>query len=137
MGNIKIKAIKSIAESVSEDRKELLFNFVEYCAKELRLKGDVSILLKGKAKLNGITTGAYNLIDKSICSRYEERAMVDVIRTIAHEMVHQSQDERGDLNGKTNIPDIGGPIEDEANAVAGQLIKKFVKEHDARFIYEL
>jgi hypothetical protein len=48
------------------------------------------------------------------------------MRSIAHEMVHHKQFENNKLNVKP--PDIGGEIEDEANAVAGQLIKLFAKE---------
>jgi hypothetical protein len=47
------------------------------------------------------------------------------MRSLAHEMVHHKQWERGELEVKP--PDIGGKIEDEANAVAGQYIKMFSK----------
>lgn len=52
--------------------------------------------------------------------------LVDVMRSIAHEMVHHRQFEQGKLSVRP--PDIGGEIEDEANAVAGQIIKLFAKE---------
>jgi hypothetical protein len=42
-------------------------------------------------------------------------------------MVHHKQFEQGRLNVKP--PDIGGEIEDEANAKAGQYIKMFAKEN--------
>jgi hypothetical protein len=48
------------------------------------------------------------------------------MRSIAHEMVHHRQFEQGRLGVKP--PDIGGEIEDEANAVAGQIIKLYAKE---------
>jgi len=48
------------------------------------------------------------------------------MRSIAHEMVHHKQFEQGRL--KVQPPDIGGEIEDEANAKAGQYIKMFSKE---------
>ena len=53
------------------------------------------------------------------------RALVDVCRSIAHEMVHHKQFEDGRLEVKP--PDIGGEIEDEANAKAGQFIKMFAR----------
>jgi len=55
----------------------------------------------------------------------KNRALVDVMRSIAHEMVHHKQFEQGRLEVKP--PDIGGEIEDEANAKAGQYIKMFSK----------
>jgi len=52
--------------------------------------------------------------------------LVDVCRSVAHEMVHHKQYEQGRL--KVQPPDIGGEIEDEANAKAGQYIKMYSKE---------
>jgi len=49
------------------------------------------------------------------------------MRSVAHELVHHQQNERGDLEGK--ISNVGGPIEDEANAVAGELLKKYGIQH--------
>jgi hypothetical protein len=46
------------------------------------------------------------------------------MRSIAHELVHHKQYEDGRLDGP-KPPDIGGEIEDEANAKAGQFIKMF------------
>jgi hypothetical protein len=47
------------------------------------------------------------------------------MRSIAHELVHHKQYEQGRL--KVQPPDIGGEIEDEANAKAGQFIKMYSK----------
>ena len=55
------------------------------------------------------------------------RALVDVLRSIAHELVHHKQNEDGELKGKHS--NVGGPIEDEANAVAGEMIKAYGLEH--------
>jgi hypothetical protein len=53
------------------------------------------------------------------------------MRSVAHEMVHHKQFEQGRLNVKP--PDIGGEIEDEANAKAGQYIKMFAKENPSLY----
>jgi Zn-dependent peptidase ImmA (M78 family) len=58
--------------------------------------------------------------------------MADILRTLAHELVHRKQEEDGrlDINsGKT-----GSPIEDEANAMAGVLLRNFGKINNS--IYE-
>jgi Zn-dependent peptidase ImmA (M78 family) len=58
--------------------------------------------------------------------------MADILRTLAHELVHRKQEEDGrlDINsGKT-----GSPIEDEANAMAGILLRNFGKINNG--IYE-
>jgi Zn-dependent peptidase ImmA (M78 family) len=54
--------------------------------------------------------------------------MADLLRTLAHELVHrkQSEDGRIDYNsGKT-----GSEIENEANAMAGVLLRKFGKQNE-------
>jgi hypothetical protein len=40
-------------------------------------------------------------------------------------MIHHKQNQEGRLNADEAIPDIGGDIENEANAIAGQLVKEF------------
>ena len=55
------------------------------------------------------------------------RNMGDILRTLAHELVHRKQDEDGRINyesGKT-----GSEIENEANAKAGVLLRDFGKQH--------
>ena len=55
------------------------------------------------------------------------RNMGDILRTLAHELVHRKQDEDGRINyesGKT-----GSEIENEANAKAGILLRDFGKQH--------
>jgi hypothetical protein len=61
-----------------------------------------------------------------VCAK--NRALVDVMRSIAHELVHHKQWEDGRL--EIRPPDIGGEIEDESNAKAGQYIKMYAKIND-------
>ena len=58
--------------------------------------------------------------------------MADVLRTLAHELVHHRQNELGKLNndsGKT-----GSDVENEANVKAGILMRDFGKDREE--IYE-
>jgi hypothetical protein len=50
----------------------------------------------------------------------------DIMRTLAHEWVHEYQ---MSVKGRKKGPNIGGKNEDEANAFAGRLIKMFEKKH--------
>jgi Zn-dependent peptidase ImmA (M78 family) len=137
MENINISVHKDIESLLTPEISEAMYSFVEYCAFELPVKGQIVIKLLPKVVKDQITTGGYHIITNEITTRFEKRALVDVLRTIAHELVHYHQNERGEFYEGRDIPDIGGPIEDEANAIAGQLIKKYVKEKQARYIYEL
>ena len=112
----------------SEEVKKKLDSFVKFVKKELGLKHVPTISIQNHR--DGLKTTAnydYTKENKVIKVCGKNRAMVDVMRSLAHELVHHKQYEEGRLDGP-QPPDIGGEIEDEANAKAGQFIKMFAKE---------
>jgi len=114
--------------------KKTIDDFVEFVKKELGIENEVDIQLQNNK--DGIkTTAVYKYQDEGD-EDFEQshikvfalgRALVDVLRSIAHELVHHKQNEDGELKGKHS--NVGGPIEDEANAVAGEMIKAYGLEH--------
>jgi len=113
-------------EFLSDEKKKKLQEFVKFVKKELDLKSVPTISIQNGRK--GLKTTAnydYTKENKIIKVNAKNRAIVDVMRSIAHELVHHKQFEQGRL--KVRPPDIGGEIEDEANAKAGQFIKMFSK----------
>lgn len=112
--------------------KKTIDDFVEFVKKELGIDNEVDIQLQNNK--DGIkTTAVYKYQDEGD-EDFEQshikvlafgRALVDVLRSIAHELVHHKQNEDGELKGK--ISNVGGRIEDEANAKAGEFIKKFAQ----------
>ena len=112
---------------LTDDKKKILDNFVLFVKKQLELKSVPTIKIQNNR--DGLKTTAnydYTKENKLIKVCAKNRALVDVCRSIAHEMVHHKQFEQGRL--KVQPPDIGGEIEDEANAKAGQFIKMYSKE---------
>jgi hypothetical protein len=61
----------------------------------------------------------------------KDRHLVDLIRTLSHELVHwkQSLDSNNTLDGST-----GSDTENEANSVAGVIMRKFGKMYPDYFI---
>lgn len=115
---------------LSDDKKEKLNSFVKFVKEQLELKTVPTISVQNHR--NGLKTTAnydYTKENKLVKVCMKNRALVDVMRSIAHELVHHKQWEEGRLNGP-KPPDIGGEIEDEANAKAGQFIKMFAKIDD-------
>lgn len=110
-------------------------DFVDFAAKSIGLKHPVKVILAHKDYSGITTTGAYDVKQFVIKATYEGRALVDIIRSIAHEMQHQKQDELGQI--PENPQDIGGTLENEANIVPGILIKLYVKLRGANEIYKL
>lgn len=111
---------------LKEEYQDKLTAFVKFVKGELELKETPKIIVQnGRKDLK--TTANYNYAKdgKLIKVNGKNRALVDIMRSIAHEMVHHKQYEEGRLEVKPK--DIGGDIEDEANAKAGQFIKMFAK----------
>lgn len=121
-------------EFLTEDKKEIITEFVKFVKGELGIEKCPTIVLQnGKGGLKTTAAYDYSKENKIVKINARNRALVDVLRSIAHEMVHHKQWEDGRLDGP-KPPDIGGEIEDEANAKAGQFIKMFAKENKS--IYE-
>jgi hypothetical protein len=113
---------------LTDDKKKILDEFVLFVKEQLELKTVPTVKIQNHR--DGLKTTAnydYTKENKIIKVCMKNRALVDVCRSIAHEMVHHKQFEQGRL--KVQPPDIGGEIEDEANAKAGQFIKMFAKEN--------
>ena len=105
----------------------LLVKFLTFVIQQLNLKEhEVKIRLLGANPTERITTGAYSPEDKKISTIIAGRHPIDWFRTIAHELTHMKQDV---LEGKveTKNQEIGGPLENEANAQAGIFVKYFIK----------
>ena len=112
---------------LSDEHKSKLDQFVKFVKKQLELKSVPTISVQGTR--NGLKTTAnydYTKENKVVKVYGKNRALVDIMRSIAHELVHHKQFEQGRL--KVQPPDIGGEIADEANAKAGQFIKMYAKE---------
>ncbi len=110
---------------LTDEQKDKLNKFVKFVKEQLELESVPTISIQNNR--DGLKTTAnydYTKEVKLIKVSALNRALVDVMRSIAHEMVHHKQFEQGRLNGP-KPPDIGGEIEDEANAKAGQYIKMF------------
>jgi hypothetical protein len=112
---------------LTDEQKAKLNNFVKFTKDHLGLKQPPKVVLQnGRKDLKTTANYDYTNSEKTIRINAKNRMLVDVMRSIAHEMVHHRQFEQGKLSVRP--PDIGGEIEDEANAVAGQIIKLFAKE---------
>jgi len=118
------------------EKTYLMGDFINFCAESLPISGDFKIFVVDDREGHGIkTTAAYHRGDNLIKVYGKNRALVDVLRSIAHELTHLKQDENNMLVGQ--IQDAGGPIEDEANAKAGELINLYAQSRPERKkIYE-
>lgn len=108
-----------------------LKEFCLHCAKELGLKGKIKIILSNKP--TGMATAGFFLPQERVVGvACHNRAMADIMRTIAHELTHCSQH----LKGTVFPEDDKGlqPLEDEANTMSGRLVRFYGRKN--RFIYD-
>ena len=103
--------------------KDVCDTFIKFLYSEYPLKHDIKIFFL-KNRIGHMTTGARDE-NHTIKVLVKDRINRDILRTLAHEWIHEYQ--RGVLNRERG-QDIGGINEDEANALSGSLIKKFEKK---------
>jgi len=131
----RIRTLMNLSEGVAvfdSNEKNLINQFIDFTKKELNIKNDVDVTFQ--TDKDGIeTTAVYRYSnngdtdDSEIKVYTKDRALQDILRSFAHEMVHHHQNENNELEG--DIPYAGGKIEDEANALAGEILKKFGEIH--------
>ena len=107
-----------------EKYSEFVKKFSKLLQREFPLKNDLKIYFLNKQK-GEMSTGARRS-DNVIKVLVGDRMNRDILRTLAHEWVHEHQ---MDVLKRKKGPDIGGRNEDEANAFAGRLVKMFEKEN--------
>jgi hypothetical protein len=108
--------------------------FITYVVSELNIENPPTVYIE-KEPTSEYTGGTYRYKGGSerIKVRCKGRSLMDILRSLAHELVHHKQKEDGKFKDKEevkDIPEVGGPIEDEANALAGRLIKKYGQENE-------
>ena len=107
------------------DLKDIVKEFVAFLVKKQGINLPYKIDLVYKRTPEFKTHAYYNPDSKKICVCVQGRQTADILRSIAHEMIHHKQNQDNRLKDRENIPDIGGDIEDEANSLAGRLVKEF------------
>jgi len=113
---------------LTRDEKDLkaIADFVNFAKEVLGIDDDMKVLLAFERTPELKTTAYYNT-DGRVLVYAKDRAVVDVFRSIAHEMVHHKQNIEGRLKNIASDGEDGSPIENEANAIAGVIIRKYGK----------
>lgn len=113
--------------------KLIVAKFLKFVNDELNINQPFKVKLATTRDQDLRTYAYYNKTDGTIKVFVGNRGVVHVLRSIAHELVHHLQNQRKELD--VAHPDVGGKIEDEANSVAGQLVKKFGYANPTLAIY--
>ena len=132
-----IKKIKQrnedVTEGVETDQDVAEINkFIEWAKQTLNVKGSPKFHFSRDTKQaqTDHRTGMHDA-EGNILVYIENRNLIDIFRTIFHELVHQRQDELGMIKDGDSYP--GSPIEAMADMLAGKYIKIYGKEHPEIF----
>jgi hypothetical protein len=71
--------------------------------------------------------GAYSVDNQTLYVALANRHPNDILRTVAHELVHYKQDTINELNDESGIT--GSPEENQANQIAGIVMRNFNKRY--------
>jgi hypothetical protein len=122
---------------MTEEKINILKDFICFTCAKLKMQDAVTVVIKKGRDESIITTASYIPGTNENHIRAGGRAIVDICRSIGHELTHNRQRELGIFNPGDQVQNIGGQIEDEANSIAGILIKDFSHNYGYDNIYEL
>jgi len=112
---------------MNQNNLDTIKHFVQYVKKELNIQSLPSIkLIADKDFVSTYRSyGEYNPNQNYVKVFYLGRNLADVCRSLAHEIIHHRQMELGMLDH--NSGDTGSEIENEANALAGIIMRDYGK----------
>ena len=125
---------KKFLNEAWEDAKASVVNeFVNYCMEYLSVDRPKLKLINSKDyAYENRSLGGYSPSEKKIMVVVHNRNMADILRTVAHEMVHHMQNLDKRLTPTSG--EDGSPDENEANSLAGVIMRKFGRDNPQ--IYE-
>jgi predicted nucleotidyltransferase len=115
----------SLVESVDKD--SLFEKFMAYACNELQIQNPPTFEVKYEYGEDQPSFGAYVPSQHHISVNPSNRNIVDVLRTLAHELVHAKQNEMGILQPDSG--ETGSEHENDANAIAGILMRDYGKQN--------
>jgi len=117
-------------ESFNSQKVPLMKQFVEYACNKLNIdKPKINIINSPTYSQKYKSFGGYIPSEQEIKVVVHNRNMADILRTLAHELVHHMQNLNGDeLNGED-----GSDTENQANAMAGVLMREFGRNNPEIF----
>ena len=122
---------KAIGRPISKTQfNTILKKFIVFLKRELTLTIDIPYILIDDADFSK-KTRAFGIMnsDGIIYVSIINRHPIDILRTVAHEVVHYKQS----IKRVVMNPNPGSPSENEANAKAGEIMRKYGKLHPELF----
>jgi len=119
------KLAKAKLEEEQNGNLDSIDDFIKFAIDTLELQQVPKITFTDDEELakNMHSLGMYNPQTDELLVVRGNRMIADVLRTLAHELVHRKQNELGQLEPGSGAT--GSPVENEANAAAGVLLRLY------------
>ena len=119
------KLAKAKLEEEQNGNLDSIDDFIKFAIDTLELQQVPKITFTDDEELakNMHSLGIYNPQTDELLVVRGNRMIADVLRTLAHELVHRKQNELGQLEPGSGAT--GSPVENEANAAAGVLLRLY------------
>jgi hypothetical protein len=130
-----MKVTEILTEGMNKkDTFAILHDFVRFAAKHLELKTlpRFDFRFDNFKSVQHKSFGGYAPGDEHITITVKNRHIMDVCRTLAHELVHYSQDLKKELEDE-GAGATGSPQENEANARAAVIMRNWGKRNPHYF----
>ena len=124
-------SLSFIAEGISREKFEIIVHvFLPFAKKELKIKDLPKIKFVDDKKFARRIAAFGQIKDNQIIIDVGGRHPMDILRTLAHELIHYRQHKLG-VNGSGAA---GSPTENESNRLAGIIMRKFGEKHSNLFV---
>ncbi len=131
----KVRIFQDKGHPMKQQSLNVLIDFLKFCNSILKMEDMPDIYLH-TIKKPDMTTGMYNRGEHMIHVLVGKRLLVDVLRTIAHELTHARQEETGlldkhlaNVDPMNEMGDIDTIYENEAYTLAGNIVKIFCRKY--------
>jgi len=124
-----------INEDSDSDLSQVIDQFAQSCIQYLGIKKAPEIRLHTNTDWSEQTGsfGQYEPETNVLHLATSGRHTLDILRTMAHEFTHRKQAEKQTL--PDNAGETGSPYEDEANAMAGRIMRHWAEKHPEMFAH--
>ena len=127
------KLLREALITKEESDIRVIADFTNFAKEFLGINDGIQIKLAFERTPDLKTTAYYNSSGFLVVYA-KDRAIIDVCRSIGHELQHHKQNLEGRLKDPIEDGADGSPIENEANAVAGVIIRKYGRLHPEIYI---
>lgn len=119
-----------IAEGLDHKNFEnIVHTFLLFAKKEIGIKQVPKITFVDNPKFAKKIAAFGQIENNKIVVQVQNRQIMDILRTVAHELVHYHQHQRGSYGSGI----AGSPNENQANQIAGTIVRKFGEKYPNMF----